>query len=45
MIELMEGLPGGVVGIEAVGKVTSGDYDVVLPGDRKCARSETGGSG
>jgi SpoIIAA-like len=31
MIELMEGLPDGVVGIEAVGKVTSDDYDVVMP--------------
>ena len=31
MIELIEGLPDGVVGIEAVGKVTSDDYDVVTP--------------
>jgi hypothetical protein len=31
MIELMQGLPNGVVGIEAVGKVTSDDYDVVTP--------------
>jgi len=26
MIELIEGLPGGVVGLEAVGKVTADDY-------------------
>lgn len=31
MIELMQGLPDGVVGIEAVGKVTSDDYDAVTP--------------
>lgn len=31
MIELMEGLPDGVVGIEAVGEVTSEDYDAVTP--------------
>ena len=31
MIELMQGLPDGVVGIEAVGRVASGDYDVVTP--------------
>lgn len=32
MIELIEGLPDGVVGIEAVGKVTSEDYvRVVAP--------------
>ena len=30
MIELIEGLPEGVVGIEAVGKVTSEDYDLVV---------------
>lgn len=29
MIELMEGLPDGVVGIEAVGRVESGDYETV----------------
>ena len=29
MIELIEGLPDGVVGFEAVGKVTSDDYSVV----------------
>ncbi len=29
MIELIEGLPDGVVGIEAVGDVTLEDYDVV----------------
>lgn len=27
MIELIEGLPAGVVGLEAVGKVTSDDYE------------------
>jgi SpoIIAA-like len=32
MIELIEGLPDGVVGIEAVGEVTSEDYaEVVAP--------------
>ena len=31
MIELMEGLPDGVLGIEAVGKVASDDYDAVTP--------------
>ncbi|MGZ4409675.1 MAG: STAS/SEC14 domain-containing protein [Gaiellaceae bacterium] len=31
MIELIEGLPDGVLGIEAVGKVTSDDYNVVTP--------------
>ena len=31
MIEVMEGLPDGVVGIEAVGRVSSDDYDVVTP--------------
>ena len=30
MIELIEGLPEGVVGIEAVGKVTSEDYERVV---------------
>ena len=30
MIELIEGLPDGVVGIEAVGKVTSEDYERVV---------------
>ena len=29
MIEVIHGLPDGVVGIEAVGKVTSDDYSVV----------------
>ncbi|MCJ7795187.1 MAG: STAS/SEC14 domain-containing protein [Thermoleophilia bacterium] len=29
MIELIEGLPDGVVGLEAVGKVTSDDYSSV----------------
>ena len=29
MIELIEGLPGGVVGLEAVGTVTSDDYSSV----------------
>ena len=29
MIELIEGLPDGVVGLEAVGKVESGDYETV----------------
>ena len=29
MIELIEGLPDGVVGIEAVGEVSSADYDTV----------------
>jgi hypothetical protein len=29
VIELIEGLPDGVVGIEAVGKVTQEDYDDV----------------
>jgi hypothetical protein len=29
MIELMEGLPDGVVGLEAVGTVESGDYETV----------------
>jgi hypothetical protein len=31
VIELIAGLPEGVVGIEAVGTVTSEDYDVVAP--------------
>ena len=31
MIELMHGLPDGVVGIEAVGKITSDDYAAVSP--------------
>ena len=31
MIELIQGLPDGVVGIEAVGEVTSDDYDVLSP--------------
>jgi SpoIIAA-like len=31
MIELMHGLPDGVVGVEAVGKVTADDYAVVAP--------------
>ena len=31
MIELIEGLPAAVVGIEAVGNVTSEDYDDVAP--------------
>ena len=31
MIELIQGLPDGVVGIEAVGKVTSDDYTAVTP--------------
>lgn len=31
MIELMQNLPDGVVGIEAVGNVTSDDYAVVTP--------------
>jgi hypothetical protein len=31
MIELIQGLPDGVVGIEAVGKVTSDDYAAVTP--------------
>jgi SpoIIAA-like len=31
MIELIQGLPEGVVGIEAVGKVTSDDYAAVTP--------------
>lgn len=30
MIELIEGLPDEVVGIEAVGKVTSEDYELVV---------------
>ncbi len=30
MIELIEGLPDGVIGIEAVGKVTQEDYDDVV---------------
>jgi hypothetical protein len=29
MIELIEGLPEGVVGLEAVGEVTSEDYETV----------------
>ena len=29
MIELMEGLPDGVVGLEAVGQVEAGDYETV----------------
>ena len=29
MIELIEGLPNGVVGFEAVGEVTAQDYEVV----------------
>jgi hypothetical protein len=29
MIELIEGLPDGVVGLEAVGEVESGDYNAV----------------
>lgn len=42
MIELIEGLPEGVVGIEAVGKVTSEDYDrIVSPAvERALAASE-----
>ena len=31
MIELMEGLPDGVIGIESVGQIASADYDVVTP--------------
>jgi hypothetical protein len=31
MIELIQGLPDGVVGIEAVGKVTAADYSGVTP--------------
>jgi len=31
MIELIQELPDGVVGIEAVGKVTSDDYSAVTP--------------
>jgi hypothetical protein len=31
MIELIEGLPAGVVGFEAVGKVSADDYDGVAP--------------
>jgi SpoIIAA-like len=31
MIELMRGLPEGVIGIEAVGAVTSEDYAAVTP--------------
>ena len=31
MIELIQGLPDGVVGIEAVGKVTSEDYAAITP--------------
>jgi len=31
MIELIHGLPEGVVGIEAVGTVTSADYQAVTP--------------
>ncbi len=31
MIELIQGLPGGVVGIEAVGRVTADDYAAVTP--------------
>jgi hypothetical protein len=31
MIELIQGLPEGVVGIEAVGQVTSDDYVAVTP--------------
>ena len=29
MIELIDGLPDGVVGLEAVGEVTSDDYELV----------------
>ncbi len=31
MIELIQGLPDGVIGLEAVGKVTSDDYAAVTP--------------
>jgi hypothetical protein len=31
MIELIEGLPDGVVGLEAVGKVESADYEAIAP--------------
>lgn len=31
MIELIQGLPDGVVGLEAVGQVTSEDYAAVTP--------------
>ena len=42
MIELIEGLPKGVIGIEAVGKVTAEDYDrVVSPAvERAVAKHE-----
>jgi SpoIIAA-like len=30
MIELLQGLPDGVVGVEAVGEVTAHDYETVL---------------
>ncbi len=30
MIEVLEGMPGGVVGVEAVGTVTADDYEQVL---------------
>ena len=40
MIELVEGLPDGVVGFEAVGHVSSEDYDsVVAPAVRRALES------
>ena len=40
MIELIEGLPDGVVGLEAVGKVTADDYErVARPAVEQALRS------
>ena len=42
MIRLMEGLPDGVIGIEAVGKVTADDYtDVAAPALRRAREHHT----
>jgi hypothetical protein len=40
MIELMQGLPDGVVGFEAVGEVTARDYEEILTPAFEAARAE-----
>ncbi len=40
MIELLEGMPDGVVGVEAVGEVTASDYETVLIPAFDAARAE-----